>query len=99
MTTNPLEVFEQLDPALLRLVRESKNLAVADGVLPKKVKLLIALALDAAHGTISGVKSLTLQALEAGASKEEIMETLRVAHYIAGAGAIYTAANALNELF
>jgi alkylhydroperoxidase/carboxymuconolactone decarboxylase family protein YurZ len=68
-------------------------------VLPRKFKLLIAMALDAAHGTVTGVKSLTEQALKAGATREEVMETLRVVHYISGAGGVYTAAHAFKEIF
>jgi alkylhydroperoxidase/carboxymuconolactone decarboxylase family protein YurZ len=37
--------------------------------------------------------------MKAGATKEEIMETLRVAQYISGAGCVYTAAHAFKDLF
>jgi len=40
--------------------------------LSKRVKLLMAMALDASHGTVEGVKSLTLQATKAGDTKEKI---------------------------
>jgi len=43
------------------------------------------------------VKSLAGQAIEAGATQEEITEALRVANYISGVGSLYTAAQALNE--
>ena len=98
MAEHPLKIFEQNDPGLFKLVTDTKALAVADGALPRKVKLLIAMALDAAHGTESGVRSLALQAREAGATKQEILETIRVTHYICGAGAVFTAAPALNEI-
>jgi len=99
MPKSPLDVLEKMDPELIKLVKDSKTLAITDGALSKKVKLLIALALDAAHGTESGVKSLASQAIQAGATQEELLETLRVAHYIAGAGAVFTAAHAFEELF
>lgn len=99
MAEHPLKIFEKVDPELLRLVRDTSTFALDDGALPKKFKLLIAMTLDAAHGTVTGVKSLTQQALQAGATKEEIMEALRVAHYICGAGCVYTAANAFKEIF
>ena len=38
------------------------------------------------------------RAMKAGATKEEIMETLRVAQYISGVGSAYTAAQALKEI-
>ena len=99
MPEHPLKVFEKLDPELLKSVQNMRNFALADGALPKKSKFLIAMALDASHGTVEGVKALAQAAMQAGATKDEIMETLRVAHYISGAGSVYTAARALSELF
>ena len=99
MAEHPLKIFEKVDPELLKRVRDTSTSSLADGALPKKVKLLMAMVLDAAHGTVQGVKSLTQQALEAGATKEEVMETLRVGHYICGAGCVYTAAAAFKEIF
>jgi alkylhydroperoxidase/carboxymuconolactone decarboxylase family protein YurZ len=99
MAENPLKIIEKLDLGLFRNVETTQTLALADGALPSKVKLLMAMALDASHGTVQGVKSLTQQAMKAGATKEEIMETLRVAQYISGAGCVYTAAHAFKDLF
>jgi hypothetical protein len=59
----------------------------------------MSMALDASHGTVEGVKALTLQAMKAGATKGEIMETLRVAQYVSGVGCVYTAAHAYKDLF
>jgi alkylhydroperoxidase/carboxymuconolactone decarboxylase family protein YurZ len=95
MPDDPLSVFEELDPELLSLVRQTARLALADGALPRKVKLLIAMALDAAHGAVGGVKALSELAMKAGATKQEVGEALRVAHYISGVGSVYTAARAL----
>ncbi len=99
MADHPLKIFEKIDPELLQLVKNTNAFALADGALPRKFKLLIAMALDASHGTVQGVKSLTQQAMQAGATKEEVMEALRVTQYICGAGAVYTAAHAFKELF
>jgi alkylhydroperoxidase/carboxymuconolactone decarboxylase family protein YurZ len=99
MAGNPLKVIEMHDPELFKNVETTRTLALADGALPLKVKLLMAMALDASHGTVQGVKSLTQQAMKAGATKEEIMETLRVAQYISGVGCVYTAAHAFDDLF
>ena len=99
MAENPLEVVKKLDPELFKNVEATQRLALADGVLPRKVKLLMAMALDASHGAVEGVKSLTLQAMKAGATKQEIMETLRVAQYISGVGSVHTAARAYKDLF
>ena len=99
MAEHPLKVFERIDPDLRNLVQSTNAFALADGALPRKIKLLVAMALDAAHGASDGVKSLADQALKAGATKEEIVEAIRVAQYVSGVGAVYTAARAFNELF
>jgi alkylhydroperoxidase/carboxymuconolactone decarboxylase family protein YurZ len=98
MSGDPLKIFEGLDPELLKLVGNTRELALADGALPKKVKFLIAMALDASHGTVEGVRALAQAAMRAGATKEEIAETVRVAHYISGVGSVYTVAHALMDV-
>jgi alkylhydroperoxidase/carboxymuconolactone decarboxylase family protein YurZ len=99
MADHPLKVFEKSDPDLRKLVQSTSDFAFADGALPKKIKLLIAMALDAAHGAAEGVRSLADQALKAGATKEEIMEAVRVTQYVSGVGAVYTAARGFTDLF
>ena len=99
MPEHPLKIFEKTDPDLRKLVQSTNDFALADGALPRKFKLLIAMALDAAHGAAEGVKSLADQALKAGATRDEIMDAVRVTQYVSGVGAVYTAARAFNELF
>jgi alkylhydroperoxidase/carboxymuconolactone decarboxylase family protein YurZ len=99
MAEHPLKVFEKLDPKLLDLVKNTNAFALADGALPRKIKFLMAMALDAAHGAAEGVRALAEQAMKAGATKEEVVETIRVAQYISGVGSVYVAARALKELF
>ena len=99
MAADPLDVIKKADSQLFENISKTREMTLEDGALSKKHKLLIALALDAAHGTENGVKSLALQAMENGATKEEIMEAVRVANFISGAGCVYTAANALRDLF
>jgi alkylhydroperoxidase/carboxymuconolactone decarboxylase family protein YurZ len=98
MAEHPLRVYEQLDPKLLNLVNNTRDLALADGALPRKVNLLIAMVLDAVHGASDGVQALAREAIEAGATRKEITEALRVAQYICGVGCVYTAARALREV-
>ena len=99
MAVNPLKVFETLDPELLKLVNNTRDFALAEGVIPKKYKILMAMALDASHVSVGGVTSLAKIAMQEGATKEEIAETLRVATYISGAVSVFTAGRALAELF
>ena len=98
MPEHPLKIFESLDPELFDLVTRNHDLALEAGVLPKKTKLLMALAVDATIKAAGGVRSLARQALDAGATKAEIAEALRVAQYIGGVGSVYTAAEALRDV-
>ena len=95
MSTHPLHLIQESDGALFRLIGETREFALSGGELSKKHALLIALAIDVAKNAEGGITSLAKQALEAGATKQEIMEVLRIAHYICGVGCIYTAARAL----
>lgn len=99
MSEYPLKIFDELDPEFLKILENTREFTLTDGALPQKIKFLIAMALDASHGAVQGVKSLARQALQAGAEKEEILEAIRVAHYISGVGCVYTAAQAFKELF
>lgn len=99
MAQNPLDVFSRIDPEFLKHVGNTREFALSDGALNPKYKFLIAMALDAAAGTTSGVKALAQAAMKVGATKEEIAETFRVAQYISGIGTTYTAGEALAELF
>jgi len=95
---NPLDVIKELDNELFNNVGITGKFSLEEGALSKKHKLLIALALDASHGTSDGVRSLAMQALSTGATKEEIMETIRVANFISGVGCVYTAAQGLKGI-
>lgn len=99
MAENPLKVYEKLDPELLKVVESTSDFAFADGALPRKFKLLIAMTLDAAHGAVGGVAALAGQAMQAGATKDEVAEAVRVAQFVSGVGSVYTAAHALKDLF
>lgn len=99
MAQRPLQILETLDPQLLKLHESSSKLALGDGALPRKYKFLILMALDAAHGATHGVRTLAQGAMQVGATKEEVIEALRVAYHAGGAGSLHTAAQALRELF
>jgi len=99
MSEHPFKILEKIDPQLLELVENTNRFALADGALPRKFKLLIAMALDASLGAVEGVKALARSAMKAGATREEIAEAVRVANYISGVGSVYTAAQALKEFF
>jgi alkylhydroperoxidase/carboxymuconolactone decarboxylase family protein YurZ len=99
MLGNPLETITKIDPQFMGFIRDSEKLVYGDGALPRRIKLLIAMAFDAAHGAVEGVRSLANASLKAGATKEEIYETLRVAYHLSGVGSLYTASRSLEEIF
>ncbi|MDY7027436.1 MAG: carboxymuconolactone decarboxylase family protein [Spirochaetota bacterium] len=99
MANNPLHIIESNDKELYRHIEQGRDLALEPGALGAKEKLLIAAALDAARGAANGVRALAGQAMAAGATKEEVMEAMRVAAYISGVGSVYTAAAGLDGLF
>ena len=99
MPEDPLATLEKLDPKLFRHLRGAdEELIFGAGAVPRKYKLLIAMAFDAVHGAEGGVRALASSAMAAGATLEEIAEVLRVAYHLGGVGALYTASRALKEV-
>jgi len=100
MNAHPLETIRKIDPEFMKHIENtSEDLIYNDGALPSKIKLLIAMAFDASFGAAEGVTSLARSAMKAGATKEEIAETIRVAYQLSGVGALYTASRGLKDLF
>ena len=98
MPENPLATLQAIDPLVIRHLHDSDSLVFDSGALPRKLKLLIAMAFDAANGAPGGVRALAEQALKAGATKEEIAEALRVAFHLSGVGCLYAASFGLKDL-
>ncbi len=86
------------DPELFTLLESTRDLAFVEDGIPLKYKLLLAMALDAANGSVGGVEFLAVQAMQAGATKEEIMQAIRITQYIFGVGSVYTASEALKNV-
>ncbi len=99
MAEHPLATIMKIDPALMAHLKLTDEVVYSDGALPRRIKLLIALAFDAAHGAASGVRALALSAIKEGATKEEIAEAVRVAFHLSGVGSVYTASQGLREVF
>lgn len=96
----PSETFKKLDPELLKLVSDTKKFAFeTEGAIPKKYKYLIAMAMDVGNGAVHSVRGLAKSAVAAGATKQEIAEAVRIAHYIKSAATINVAGKALEDLF
>jgi len=97
MAHDPLSTIASLDPGMRARLDEQNEFVFADGALSRKVKLLFAMAFDAAHGAENGVRSLAAQARKAGATDAEIAETLRVAYHLTGVGSLYVASAGLAQ--
>jgi len=99
MSGNPLDVFKEFDPKILETWKNLQELTFAPGALNPKTKLIIALSIDVELGSVEGATALGRQALKAGATKEEIVEAMRVAYSIGGNSALFTSAAVLQALF
>ena len=85
---NQSELFDELMKQREKLVQAMPALAAAqdamrdegykDGALSRKVKRLMALGIALAVGCTSCILAQTKRAIEAGATKDEVMETIGV---------------------
>lgn len=99
MSQNPLDAYKEYDPKIVECYGTLADLTYGEGALSAKFKLLIALAIDVEHGAMQGAIALGHRAIALGASKEEIIEALRVAYQIGGNRALFTSAQVLQTLF
>jgi alkylhydroperoxidase/carboxymuconolactone decarboxylase family protein YurZ len=99
MSADPLDVYREFDPKLIESWKNLQDLTFSEGVLSVKLKLLIAMAIDVEIGTIQGATALGRRAIKLGATKEEIIEALRVAYHIGGNRALFTSALVMQSLF
>ena len=73
-----LEKFKQALPDLMDAQFSVGNVVYKDGALTTKVKRLIALAIALRVGCTNCILAQTERALESGATKDEVLETLSV---------------------
>ena len=99
MSTNPLDIYREFDPKVIESFNHLQDLVFSEGALAQKSKVLIAMAIDVEHGALQGAMALGRRALKLGATKEEIIETLRVSYYVGGNRALFTSAQVLQSLF
>ncbi len=79
-----MEELNKHDPEFFEVVSAVMDKARETGALDQKTKTLITLALDAAGSHPEGVRNLAARARSLGATKEEIVETIRVALLVSG---------------
>ena len=99
MSGSPLDIFKDFDPKVLENWKKTQDLTFAEGALSAKTKLLMAMAIDAGNGAMQGAVAIGKRAIKMGATKEEIVESLRVAYSIGGNEALFTSAMVLQALF
>jgi alkylhydroperoxidase/carboxymuconolactone decarboxylase family protein YurZ len=99
ISTNPLDIYKVFDPKVIESFNRLQDLVFCEGALPQKSKVLIAMAIDVEHGALQGATALGKRALKLGATKEEVIETLRVSYYVGGNRALFTSAQILQNLF
>ena len=99
MSRNPLDAYKEFDPKVIECWKNLEQVTFSDGVLSAKTKVLMAMAIDAEEGVVPGATALGFRALKLGATKDEIVEALRVAYQIGGNRALYTSAVVLQNLF
>ena len=79
-----IDKFKQSLPDLMVPESAVWDVVYKDGALSKKVKRLIALAIALRAECTNCILAQTMRALEAGATKEEILETLAVEVVMSG---------------
>ena len=79
-----IDKFKQSLPDLMVPESAVWDVVYKDGALSKKVKRLIALAIALRAECTNCILSQTMRALEAGATKEEILETIAVEVVMSG---------------
>jgi AhpD family alkylhydroperoxidase len=108
MTTNYLELRSHLEEDLTQFGREMPGpmtgfarlhrKAVEDGALSQKVKEMMALAISIAAGCDGCIAYHTHDAIHAGATRAELLETIGVGVMMAGGPGTIYAAHALEAV-
>ncbi len=91
------ELLRELSPELDNQNRGDLELLGRSSALSSREKLLIAMVLDAAANKPAGARSYGEKAVEAGATKEQILEALTVLRMFAGRPALATGCEALRQ--
>ncbi len=85
-------------PDLAQLAKQDTEFMSKDTALPARVKLLMAMQLDAVFNHPRGVVGYGRRAQEAGATVEQIADAIRMLRMFGGRPAVATGAEGLREL-
>ena len=91
------ELLKSGAPDILKVSEDARDAILPDGALSNKTKTLMTMLCDALLGHGGGVTTIGNRARAAGASEEEIAETVGVAFLMGGLPALVTGANAFKK--
>ena len=91
------DLLEVNAPELMQITAEVQSHTLSDGALDHKTKTLMTMLCDAILGHDSGGTTIANRARAAGASENEIIETVGVAFLMGGLPALVTASNAFRK--
>ncbi|MBP2031114.1 AhpD family alkylhydroperoxidase [Methanohalophilus levihalophilus] len=97
-TPKILETLKDIDPHFVRKYNRCNEKILTDGAIEAKYKVLMALAVVASKQCEACTVSQMRSALNHGATKEEIMETMEVISITSGAPAVAACRDALKLL-
>jgi alkylhydroperoxidase/carboxymuconolactone decarboxylase family protein YurZ len=91
------DILQKEAPELFNVVNGARESVLTDGALSLKVKTLMTMLCDALLAHPDGVANIANRARAAGATEEEIAETVGVAFLFGGMPALVTGANAFKR--
>ncbi|MCE8423713.1 MAG: carboxymuconolactone decarboxylase family protein [Candidatus Methanoperedens sp.] len=97
-TPEIMNMMGEMNPELFEHYKKCDDHIQEDGALPAKVKVLMSLAVMAAQRCEPCCESQMRSALNHGATKEEIMETMNVVFITSGAPGVASCKRALQLL-
>jgi len=89
------ETIGEVMPEFLEPWIQIRSRVITDGALPRKVKELILLGINLVRRYPSGIETHMRGALDAGATKQEVMEAIATAIISSAAPALYNGPRAL----
>jgi len=94
----PMSIVVKVDRDFARLYGLCDDVIVKDGALPAKYKMLLVMCIGAVRMCYDCVVQSMRAALNLGATREEILEALKVAFAASGAQTLQAAKKALENL-
>jgi len=91
------ELLRAHSPELDKQNQADQEYLSRSSALSSREKLLLAMVLDAAANRLAGARSYGERAVQAGATKEQILETLAVLRMFGGRPALVTGCEALRQ--